>query len=155
MFGQKGIKRELKGLPTAPAVPSWNMTAQRAAASNRSNMMREAYTNAIRCKGFTVTITATGTSSYTVDLSGMAKNFLGFAWYIPGALPTTVILEQLVINNDVVVDSTLIYHHLVQNNTSDRDYYAFPRPLNGQDTIVFNFTNAGLVQTAYLVVYYI
>ena len=155
MFGQKGIKRELKGLPTAPAVPSFNMTAQRSAASNRVNMMREAYSNAIRCKGFAVTITANGTSSYTVDLSGMAKNFLGFAWYIPGTLPTQIITEQLVINNDVVVDSTLIYHHLVQNNTSDRDYYAFPRPLNGQDTIVFNFTNGGIVQTAYLVVYYI
>lgn len=155
MYAQKGIKRELKGIPTVPAVPSYTMTAQRAAASNRSNMMREAYSNAIRCKGFTVTINANGTTSYTVDLSGMAKNFLGFAWYIPGNLPTTVITEQLVINNDVVVDSTLIYHHLVQNNTSDRDYYAFPRPLNGQDTIVFNFTNGGAVQTAYLVVYYI
>ena len=155
MFGQKGVKRELRGLPTAPAVPSFTMTSQRAVASDRAAKMREAYSNAIRCKGFTVTINGTGTSSYTVDLSGMAKNFLGFAWYIPGTLPTAVILEQLVINNDVVVDSTLIYHHIVQNNTSDRDYYAFPRPLNGQDTIVFNFTNAGAVQTAYLVVYYI
>jgi hypothetical protein len=155
MFGQRGIKKELKGIPTAPAVPSYSITAQRAVASDRAAKMRDAYSNGIRCKGFTVTITATGTSSYTVDLSGMAKNFLGFGWYIPGTLPTQIIQEQLVINNDVVVDSTLIYHHLVQNNTSDRDYYAFPRPLNGQDTIVFNFTNAGAVLTAYLVVYYI
>jgi len=155
MYGNKGIKRELRGLPSAPSVPSYSITSQRAVASDRAAKMREAYSNAIRCKGFTVTITATGTSSYTVDLSGMAKNFLGFAWYIPGTTPTAVILEQLVINNDVVVDSTLLYHHLVKNEAQDRDYYAFPRPLNGQDTIVFNFTNAGAVQTAYLVVYYI
>lgn len=154
MYGNKGIKRELRGMPSAPSVPSYSITSQRAVASDRAAKMREAYSNAIRCKGFKVTINP-GTGSYTIDLSGMAKNFLGFAWFFPSAI-SGIIIEQLVINNDVVVDSTLIQHHQVQNTTNDRDYYAFPRPLNGQDTIVFNFTSSAVAgQDAYLVVYYI
>ena len=131
-----------------------NLAPARAAASDRAMAMREAYSNGVRCKGFTVTIAA-GTSAYSVDLSGMAKNFLGFGWYLLAA-PAGVTTTQLVINNDVVVDSTLLQHFQVNGATSDRDYFPFPRPLNGQDTIVFNFTQAGAAaSTGYLVVYYI
>ena len=131
-----------------------NLAPARAAASDRAMMMRDAYSNGVRCKGFTVTIAA-GTSAFSVDLSGMAKNFLGFGWRLLAA-PAGVTTTQLVINNDVVVDSTLIQHFEVNGSTSDRDYYPFPRPLNGQDTIVFNFTQAGSTSsTGYLVVYYI
>jgi len=130
--------------PLAPA---------RAAASDRAMAMREAYSNGVRCKGFTVSIAA-GTSAFSVDLSGMARNFLGFGFVFLTA-PAGAVITQLVINNDVVVDSTLIQHFQVLGTTSDRDYYPFPRPLNGQDTIVFNFTNAGAVATGFLVVYYI
>ena len=127
----------------------------RAAASDRAMAMREAYSNGVRCKGFTVTISA-GTSAYSVDLSGMAKNFLGFGWFFFSGNPAGVTTTQLVINNDVVVDSTLIQHFQINNTTSDRDYFPFPRPLNGQDTIVFNFNQAGsTASTGYLVVYYI
>jgi hypothetical protein len=115
--------------------------------------MREAYSNGVRAKGFTVTIAA-GTSAFSVDLSGMARNFLGFAYFFLTA-PAGAVLTQLVINNDVVVDSTLIQHFQVAGTTSDRDYFPFPRPLNGQDTIVFNFNNGGAQATGYLVVYYI
>jgi len=125
----------------------------RAAASDRAMAMREAYSNGVRCKGFKVSIVA-GTSSFSVDLSGMARNFLGFGFVFLTA-PGGEVITQLVLNNDVVVDSTLIQHLQVAGTTSDRDYYPFPRPLNGQDTIVFNFTNGGLLATAYLVVYYI
>jgi hypothetical protein len=130
-----------------------NLAPARAAASDRAMMMRDAYSNGVRCKGFTVSIAA-GTSSFSVDLSGMAKNFLGFG-FVFLAQPAGAVITQLVVNNDVVVDSTLIQHFQVLGTTSDRDYYPFPRPLNGQDTIVFNFTNAGAVATGYLVVYYI
>ena len=125
----------------------------RAAASDRAMAMHKAYSNGVRCKGFKVAITA-GTSSFSVDLSGMARNFLGFGFVFLTA-PGGEVITQLVLNNDVVVDSTLIQHLQVAGTTSDRDYYPFPRPLNGQDTIVFNFTNGGLLATAYLVVYYI
>ena len=129
------------------------LAPQRAAASDRAMAMREAYSNGVRAKGFTVTIGA-ATSSFSVDLSGMARNFLGFGWRLLAA-PAGVTTTQLVINNDVVVDSTLLQHFEVNGATSDRDYYPFPRPLNGQDTIVFNFTNGGLAATGFLCVYYI
>ena len=125
----------------------------RAAASDRAMAMRQAYSNGVRCKGFKVAITA-GTSSFSVDLSGMARNFLGFGFVFLAA-PAGEVITQLVINNDVVVDSALIQHFQVLGTTSDRDYYPFPRPLNGQDTIVFNFTNGGLAATGFLCVYYI
>lgn len=131
-----------------------NLAPARAAASDRAMMMREAYSNGVRCKGFTVSIGA-GTSSFSVDLSGMAKNFLGFGWYFFSGVPAGIVTTQLVINNDVVVDSSLIQHFQINNITSDRDYFPFPRPLNGQDTIVFNFTNAGAIATGYLIAYYI
>jgi hypothetical protein len=153
MFTNKKFMYKKAGEPMTPA-PGYTMAQQRAAAGDRALAMRDAYSNGIRCKGFTVTINP-ATGSYSVDLSGMAKNFLGFAWFFPSAI-SGIIIEQLVINNDVVVDSTLIQHHQVQNTTNDRDYYAFPRPLNGQDTIVFNFNSSAVAaQTAYLVVYYI
>ena len=129
------------------------LAPERQAASNRAMAMREAYSNGVRCKGFAVSIAA-GTSSFSVDLSGMARNFLGFGFFFLAA-PAGAVITQLVINNDVVVDSTLIQHFQVAGATSDRDYFPFPRPLNGQDTIVFNFTNAGAVATGYLNVYYI
>ena len=131
-----------------------NLAPARAAASDRAMVMRDAYSNGVRCKGFTVTISA-ATSSFSVDLSGMAKNFLGFGWYFFSGVPAGIVTTQLVINNDVVVDSSLIQHFQINNTTSDRDYFPFPRPLNGQDTIVFNFTNGGGVATGYLIAYYI
>jgi hypothetical protein len=130
-----------------------NLAPARAAASDRAMAMREAYSNGVRTKGFTVTIGAT-TSAFSVDLSGMAKNFLGFSFFFLNQ-PGGAVITQLVINNDVVVDSTLIQHFQVNGATSDRDYFPFPRPLNGQDTIVFNFNNAGAQAIGYLVVYYI
>jgi hypothetical protein len=66
-----------------------------------------------------------------------------------------VITTQLVINNDVVVDSTNLNFFLVNTQNTERDYFPFPRPLNGQDTITFNFTNAGAVASVQLIVYYI
>ena len=141
---QGGTRRE---------IPSGNMTQSRAVASSRAMAMREAYSNGVRCKGFTIAINATTTSSTSIDLSGMGKNFLGFGFYFNGTLP--VVTTQLVINNDVVVDSSNLNFFLVNPSVNERDYFPFPRPLNGQDTITFNFTNAGILTTVYLVVYYI
>ena len=130
-----------------------NLAPARAAASDRAMAMREAYSNGVRCKGFRVSIVS-GTSSFSVDLSGMAKNFLGFSYLFLNQ-PAGEVTTQLVVNNDVVVDSTLIQHFQVLGTTSDRDYYPFPRPLNGQDTIVFNFVNGGANAVGFLCVYYI
>ena len=143
----------VKGSASQSLAPSSTLAPERAAAASRAMGMRDAYSNGVRCKGFTVPIIA-GASSFTVDLSGMARNFLGFAYFFLAA-PAGAVTTQLVINNDVVVDSTLIQHFFVNGTTSDRDYFPFPRPLNGQDTIVFNFNNAGANATGYLVAYYI
>jgi hypothetical protein len=144
--------RESQG-GTRREIPSGNMTQSRAVASSRAMAMREAYSNGVRCKGFTIAINATTTSSTSIDLSGMGKNFLGFGFYFNGTLP--IVTTQLVINNDVVVDSSNLNFFLVNPSVNERDYFPFPRPLNGQDTITFNFTNAGALTTVYLVVYYI
>ena len=130
-----------------------NLAPARAAASDRAMMMREAYSNGVRCKGFRVSIVS-GTSSFSVDLSGMAKNFLGFSFLFLNQ-PAGEVTTQLVVNNDVVVDSTLIQHFQVLGTTSDRDYYPFPRPLIGQDTIVFNFVIGGANAFGFICVYYI
>lgn len=143
----------VKGSASQGLAPS-SLAPERSAAATRAMGMRDAYSNGVRCKGFTVTISP-GTSAFSVDLSGMARNFLGFGFFLIAA-PAGITTTQLVINNDVVVDSTLLQHFQVNGATSDRDYYPFPRPLNGQDTIVFNFSQAGaLSSTGYLVVYYI
>ena len=145
----------MKGSAMQSMAPQYvpSLAPERQAASDRAMAMRQAYSNGVRAKGFTITIPAS-TSSFSVDLSGMARNFLGFAYFFKTE-PAGAVLTQLVINNDVVVDSTLIEHFQVDGSTSDRDYFPFPRPLNGQDTIVFNFTNAGAQATAFLNVYYI
>ena len=145
----------MKGSAVQSMAPQYvpALAPERQAASDRAMAMRQAYSNGVRCKGFTVTIPAS-TSSFSVDLSGMAKNFLGFGFFFL-ATPANAVLTQLVINNDVVVDSATIQHFQVAGASSDRDYYPFPRPLNGQDTIVFNFTNAGAQAIAFLNVYYI
>jgi hypothetical protein len=149
------MAKYMKGSAVQSMAPQYvpALAPERQAASDRAMAMRQAYSNGVRAKGFTVTIPAS-TSSFSVDLSGMAKNFLGFAYFFL-ANPAGAVLTQLVINNDVVVDSTLIQHFQVAGASSDRDYYPFPRPLNGHDTIVFNFNNGGAQATGYLVVYYI
>jgi hypothetical protein len=69
------------------------LAPQRAAASDRAMAMREAYSNGVRAKGFTVSIAA-GTSSFSVDLSGMARNFLGFSYFFLTA-PAGAVLPNL------------------------------------------------------------
>jgi hypothetical protein len=136
---------------------------QRAAASMRIDTMRDSYRNGIRCKGFTISA-VTGSSFTTIDLSGMAKHFVGFGFYFPpvttgGAsqIPIGGLTTQLVINNDVVCDSVSIAHLTVNPQNHDRAFYQFERMLNGQDTIVFNFINStgAAVNNFQLNVYYI
>ena len=131
-----------------------NQYQNRAIAQDRVDAMREAYSKGNRSKGFTLTI-GTGTSSSNIDLSGMAKHFLGIGFYFT-ATPGSSVLTQLVINNDVVIDSANVNFFRIDAGNQPRDFYAFPRPLNGQDTITFNFNNStGAAITAFLIVYYV
>jgi hypothetical protein len=129
----------------------------------RIDSMRDSYRNGLRCKGFTISA-VTGSSFSTIDLSGMAKQFVGFGFYFPPAttggasqLPIAGLTVQLVINNDVVCDAVTINHLAVNGANHNRAYFEFERALNGQDTITFNFVNStgAAVNNMALVVYYI
>ena len=106
----------MKGSAVQSMAPQYvpALAPERQAASDRAMAMRQAYSNGVRCKGFTVSI-VNGTSSFSVDLSGMARNFLGFGFFFV-ANPAAAVLTQLVINNDVVVDSALIQHFQVNGS---------------------------------------
>ena len=136
---------------------------QRASAQMRIETMRDSYRNGLRCKGFSVSA-VTGSSFTSIDLSGMAKHFVGFAFYFPPAatggasqIPIVGLTTQLVINNDVVCDATSIGHLAINPANQNRSYYAFERMLNGQDTITFNFVNStgAAINNFTLNVYYI
>lgn len=144
-------------------MPEPSLYDARAAASMRIDTMRDSYRNGIRCKGFSVSA-VTGSSSFAVDLSGMAKHFVGFAFYFAptaagGAsqFPVTGLTAQLVINNDVVCDSVAIAHLAINPANQARNFLPFERALNGQDTIIFNFVNStgGAINNMALNVYYI
>jgi hypothetical protein len=106
-----------------------------------------AYETGIRCKGFQISA-ATGSTETTLDLSGFAKQFCGLA--LVDALNTSTI--QLVINNDVVIESTngTFFNSDASN---PRMYTEFNRPLTGQDTITLK-TTATAADTYNVVVYY-
>jgi hypothetical protein len=105
------------------------------------------YETGIRCKGFTVDA-ATGTTTTSLDLSGFAKQFIGFA--IVDALNTTTV--QLTINNDVVVEATNATF-FNSDASNPRMFSEFNRPLSGQDTISLR-TTAGAADVFFIVVYY-
>ena len=105
------------------------------------------YETGIRCKGFTISA-AVGTTETTLDLSGFAKQFCGFS--LSGSVATSSV--QLVVNNDVVVESTNSL--FFENDASNpRMYTEFNRPLTGQDTITLR-TTATVADTFSIVVYY-
>jgi len=112
-----------------------------------------------RLKGFTFTV-PTGSSSFNIDLSGTAKIFLGIAAYSRDREAVTccqpfqqIETMQLTINNEIVIDQ--LDPNFVSFALQDNEYYYLPRPLNGTDTITFNFINPGAAENFRLVVYYI
>jgi hypothetical protein len=105
------------------------------------------YETGIRCKGFRISA-AVGTTETTLDLSGFAKQFCGFS--LSGSVDTSSV--QLVVNNDVVVESTNSL--FFENDASNpRMYTEFNRPLTGQDTITLK-TSSSVADTFDIVVYY-
>ena len=105
------------------------------------------YETGIRCKGFTISA-ATGTTETTLDLSGFAKQFVGFS--VVDCSSTSTL--QLVINNDVVVESTN-GQFFNTDDSNPRAFTEFNRPLTGQDTITLK-TTATAADTYFVVVYY-
>jgi len=117
----------------------------------RAERIRDTYRHGVRCKGFSQTF-GVGTSDISFNLSGLAQYFAGLA-----ILNTTAagVTGSLVINEDVVIDTLDVRFIEVDGATSPRDFYAFGRALNGQDTIVFRVNNGtGGNVTLNFVVYY-
>jgi len=128
------------------------MQANRTDASDRAQAIRATYRDGVRCKGFRNTF-GTGTSDLSLSLSGMGKYFLGIALL---NLSATGLDLSLVINEDVVIDTLDARFIEVDGATSPRDYYAFGRALNGQDTIVLRVNNStGAAVAVSVIVYYI
>jgi hypothetical protein len=82
----------------------------------------------------------------------MAYCFKGIAFY---NFTNAGLTTQLVINNDVVIESSDARFFEVNGDANARETYPFIRALNGQDTITLSFVNtAALVDVSVLVYYY-
>jgi len=130
-----------------------DMNASRRLAAQRADSVsfKDTYFDGIRCKGFRFNI-PTGASTFTLDLSGMAKYFKGITFF---TFTNTGLTAQLVINNDVVIESSDARFFEVNGDANARETYPFIRALNGQDTITLSFVNtAALVDVSVLVYYY-
>jgi hypothetical protein len=128
-----------------------NMSRAQAAQRAGSPAFKETYQEGLRCKGFRFSVPA-GNSNFSLQLSGMAYCFKGIAFY---NFTNAGLTTQLVINNDVVIESSDARFFEVNGDANARETYPFIRALNGQDTITLSFVNtAALVDVSVLVYYY-
>lgn len=129
-----------------------SMNDSRLDASRRAQMIRDTYRDGVRSKGFRQTV-GTGTNDISLSLSGTAKYFMGIAIH---NITAAAVDLSLIINEDVVIDTIDARFIEVDGATSPRDFYAFGRALNGQDTIVLKVNNntGGNVALS-VIVYYI
>lgn len=127
------------------------MNASRRLAAQRADSVsfKDTYFDGIRCKGFRFNI-PTGASTFTLDLSGMAKYFKGITFF---TFTNTGLTAQLVINNDVVIESSDA-RFFEKNAANPRETYPFGRALNGQDTINLSFQNTQPAIVLSVLVYY-
>lgn len=123
----------------------------RLTAEQRAEAIAQSYKIGKRVKGFTITA-GTGNSSNNLQLSGQGQWLLGIA--IIGA--TSGCTGQLVINNDVMIESTVLDALAINPAAQGRDYYEFSRGLNGNDQIKLDVVNAsGQSRTFNVLLYYI
>ena len=128
-----------------------DMVNERQSAAMRAQRIRDTYREGVRCKGFRQNF-GVGVSDLSLNLSGMGKYFAGIAIH---NITAAALDCSLIINEDVVIDNIDARFIEVDGATSPRDFYAFGRALNGQDTIVFRVNNAtgGNVSLSILVYY--
>jgi len=113
--------------------------------------IREFIKNQKRCRGFTFELAIGAANELQINLSGTAKMLLGFAILTDPDFPRTVKM-RLNINNEIVIEETTI--DFFSNEFTDDEYYWFPRPLSGTDSITMN-ANADIAQNIFIAVYYI
>lgn len=117
-----------------------------------------------RIKGYNFQVD-TGTTSFNLDLSGTARILLGIAMYgqvqselaekkATCCIPFTEIeTVQFKVNNEIVVDT--LNPNFLSFGFNTNEYYYLPRPLSGTDELTLTFTNPGLVENVFVVLYYI
>jgi len=105
-----------------------------------------------RAKGFRFGIAA-GSNEFDIQLSGTARVFLGFSLLFDEADPLIVPDDiNITINNEIVIDQ--VPPGFFNPAFMDDEYYFFPRPLSGQDTITLNVNGTGDIDLL-VIVYYI
>lgn len=117
-----------------------------------------------RIKGYNFQVD-TGTTSFNLDLSGTARILLGIAMFgevesevargkATCCIPFTEIeTVQFKVNNEIVVDT--LNPNFLSFGFNTNEYYYLPRPLSGTDELTLTFTNPGLVENVFVVLYYI
>ncbi len=137
--GGKGIVNTpqfmgLKGGASIPEVRSWIKKQKRA-------------------KGYLHAIGASDTTEFEIDISGSAKIFLGFSLLIGETLAGSPTQFNININEEIMIRET--HPFFFSPEFMDDEYYFFPRPLSGSDTVTVTYQNPNAAQTIFMVVYYI
>lgn len=103
-----------------------------------------------RAKGFDFPMFSNETITYNVNLSGTARIFLGFA--LEKYSGVDALAFSLQINNELMIDSVLPV--FFGSTYMDDEYYFFPRPLSGTDSI--NVIMQSVNNAVYkMIIYYI
>ena len=89
-------------------------------------------------KGYTLALTI-GTTEHNIQMPGDAVMMLGFMIrsYNPGET------FSLKINGEICLDQVPASCYTNLNKIINDEYYILPRPLSGQDEIIFTFTATG------------
>lgn len=110
-----------------------------------------------KIKGFQVSMPATNTWQYPVQLSGDARLLLGFIVFSsqtdpldPTNYPDQLTLE---VNQEIVVQE--VHGYGVSPAAMTDEYYFIPRPLSGQDVITLKGNNPNAAKALSVLFYYI
>lgn len=108
-----------------------------------------------RARGFRFGVVAGGGAAnvFDIPLSGTARVFLGFSLLFDETVPASVPLDiTITINNEIVIDQ--VPPGFFNPAFMDDEYYFFPRPLSGQDTITLTVNGTAIIDLL-LIAYYI
>jgi len=106
----------------------------------------------VRAKGFLFGL-SNGSNNEDIQLSGTARVFLGFSLdQVDVAAANAATQFTITINNEIVIDS--VHPVFFSSAFMDDEYYFFPRPLSGQDTITIDIESPA-DENMQMIVYYI
>ena len=104
-----------------------------------------------RSRGFAFDVPV-GTTPFNIDISGTARIFLGFAFIQADEDFADQATMTFLINNEVVIED--VFMSFFSNEFTDEEYYSFPRPLSGTDSVTLRIT-APTAQQVRMIIYYI